>query len=282
MKFHIEQNVTPEHVRVILPMLSTANAVGALQIYQAAQQMGHRITYDYVRRNLKVLADLGLLKDQARLFTLSPSGVAAQALLRLKPAAFQDVMHFLFYTSWDITYTSELAFCWTYQTICNLLWDARPTVIQGQKLVADVVDLAQTRFPEQGRIALTDWAIEGAYQWLRALEPPFVKVPAAGGRRKTGGGRTGCSTELLLLAVDYLYRKLRLPYQSSLPLDEVRIRSICQLCLLDTTSFKETADATVKAFGPLTAHGNERAMTLTLTRPIRLEGLVDAGTPAAT
>jgi len=273
MKFHIEHNVTPEHVRVILPLLSADKMLGLAEIWQVVQQGGHRISYDYLRRNLNVLTAFELLESDNRMYGLSPSGVAVKTLLNFKLSTFHDVMHYFYYTSWDLTQKPELCFSWTYQAICNLLWDTRPSLIDAEKLAAELLSIAQSSFPAEQRIAISAYAIEGAYHWIRALEPPFVRLPSQRGKRETGVGRVTCSPELFILGIDYLYRQLGLPYQSPMLLDESKTRAVCQLCLLDMAKFNQVAELTLKTFDALGMHSGEWGLSLVLAKPIRVEEL---------
>jgi len=273
MKFHIEHNVTPNHIRAILPLLSAGEVLGPAEILRIVQQRGHHISYDYLRRNLNVLAEFGLLVDDNQAYRLSASGTAAQTLLNFKPSAFYDVMHCLYYTSWDLSQKPELRFSWTYQTICNLLWDTKPALIDAEKLAAELLSIAQASFPEEQRIAISAYAVEGAYHWIRALEPPFVRWPFQRGKRETGVGRATCSPELFILGVDYLYKKLGLPYQSPMLIDESKIRAVCQLCLLNMAKFNQIAELTLKTFDALKVHSGEWGLSLVLAKPIRVEEL---------
>jgi hypothetical protein len=183
--------------------------------------------------------------------------------------AFFDLMHYLYYVSWNLGNQDDVPFSWTYQTVCNLIFDHRPTIIDGKSLAAEVRRIAQRRFGRED-VSITDYAIDGVYNWLRVLTPSFTWTDQRTRRRVTNSGRSGCSSELFLMGVDYLYRTFARPYRDPITLDDEKILRLCRLCLLDPQQVKPMAVRTAGRFAILKLSEGQTGITIVLERRPRL------------
>jgi hypothetical protein len=241
------------------------------QILADLHESGHAINPHYLFWNLKVMRSLGLTEtdEKTEAWQLTKRGVYLRALAEWNPRAFYDMMHYLYYASWDFADHENTGFSWTYQTACNLLWQRRPTVIDGKALAAEVRDLAQQQFGLD-TVSITDYAIDGVYNWLRVLDPVFAWTDTRTRRRETNGGRAGCTPELFLMAIDFLYRRQNLPYNRPVLMDDERTALVCRLCLLDPMKWKIVLNRTVEQFDILTRSATASGPQVKLERSPRL------------
>lgn len=270
-KFHVDHDVRPVHVVAILKQLSPFVGDVRAQLLTDLAAGGHSINPHYLFWNLKVLRILGLtdMDEKAESWRLTRRGVYLRALAEWNQRIFFDMMHYLYYASWNFGDQEITTFSWTYQTVCNLLWHRRPTVIDGKAMAAEVRDLAQQQFGLDS-VSITDYAIDGVYNWLRVLDPPFAWTDSKSRRRETNAGRSSCSVELFLLAVDYLYRTQNVAYNRALTIDDSKAAIICRLCLLDPLKWKGILGRTVEQFSILHRTGSANGPQLTLERAPRL------------
>ena len=182
------------------------------------------------------------------------------------------MMHYLYYVAWDLAEVEDkdaVAFSWTYQTVCNLLWDRRPSVIDGKALAVEVRERAQAEFALDS-VSITDYAVDGIYNWLRALDPVFAWTNSKVRRRETNAGRVSCTPELFLMAVDYLYRTLQVDYNRPLIMDEHKIHMLSRLCLLDPGKWKPVLTRTGEEFTILRRSNSASGQQITLERAPQL------------
>jgi hypothetical protein len=271
IKFHVDHDVRPIHVMAILKQMSpfVGDVRADLLVDLAAND--YKISPHYLFWNLKVLRTLGLtdVDEKTESWRLTKRGVYLRALAAWNPRTFYDMMHYLYYTSWDLGDRETATFSWTYRTVSNLLWQRRPTVIDGKGLALEVRDRACQEFALD-TVSITDYAIDGIYNWLRVLDPVFAWTDTKSRRRETNGGRAACSPELFLMAVDYLYRIKNVPYNRPMLMDEDKTAVVCRLCLLDPLKWKSVVNRTVEQFAILHRMGSASGPQLTLERAPRL------------
>ena len=273
MKFHVEHNVKPEHIRIILPILSSDDNFSLEGISYELQRRNHSISIDHLRRNLNILSAFRFIKCEQKLYRITDLGMSLQKILNLKPSTFYDIMHYYYYSSWTLTHNLDVVFSWTYQTISNLVFENEINRIDKRDLAGELLSLAQEKFPEIHRIAISPYAIEGTMNWLRALDPPFISTTNRF-KQRIGNGRTACSPELFLLGFDYLYRLLGLAYGAPILLDDYKIRIVCQLCLLDSNKFSQIINLTQKTYEILIINSSEWGYSISLPKPVHVNDLV--------
>lgn len=270
-KLHVDHDVRPAHVTAILDRLSPFVATARADLMADLAASGHSINRHYLLWNLKVMRALGLVEVDSKqdMWQLSRRGVYLRALHEWDERAFYDMMHYLYYVAWDRGDQEAAAFSWTYQTVCNLIWERRPNPIEGKALAAEVRELARREFGVDD-VSITDYAIDGVYNWVRALEPPFAWTDAKKRRRETNNGRSDCSPELFLLAIDYLYGRLKTPYGQPIALDTEHTEIICRLCLLDPVKWRAMVSRTLERFPMLQRTVTPAGPQATLERAPRL------------
>ena len=289
-KFHVEHDVRPAHVIPILHQLSPFVGEARTELLTGLSENGHSINPHYLFWNLKTLRSLGLTEvdEKSQSWRLTRRGAYLRALAEWNQRAFYDMMHYLYYVAWDLAELEDkdaVAFSWTYQTVCNLLWDRRPSVIDGKALAVEVRERAESEFALD-KVSITDYAVDGVYNWLRALDPVFAWTNSKVRRRETNSGRISCTPELFLMAVDYLYRTLNVDYNRPLIMDEHKVHMISRLCLLDPGRWKPVLTRTGEEFAILRRSSSASGQQITLERapqlvawPAEVDSLpVDPGT----
>lgn len=270
-KFHVDHDVRPVHVTAVLTHMSPFVGDTRPQLLADLAADSYTINPHHLFWNLKVLRVLGLtdVDEKTELWRLTRRGVYLRALAAWNLPTFYDMMHYLYYATWDFGDKDAAGFSWTYRTVANLLWQRRPTVIDGKGLAAEVRDLACKEF-DLDTVSITDYAVDGVYNWLRVLDPAFAWTDTKSRRRETNGGRPACSPELFLLAVDYLYRVKGVLHNRPLLMDDDKTNIICRLCLLDPLRWKSMLNRTTEQFSILHRAGSASGPQLTLERAPRL------------
>jgi hypothetical protein len=270
-KFHVDHDVRPVHVIAVLKQMSPFVGDVRTQLLADLAANDYKISSHYLFWNLKVLRTLGLtdVDEKTESWRLTRRGVYLRALAAWNQQTFIDMMHYLYYAAWDFGDREAASFSWTYRTVTNLLWQRRPTVIDGKGLAAEVRDLACKEFGLES-VSITDYAVDGVYNWLRGLDPAFAWTDTKSRRRETNGGRASCTPELFLMAVDYLYRSKDIAYDRPLVMDDDKINVICRLCLLDPLKWKSVLNRTIEQFTILRRMGSANGPQLTLERSPRL------------
>jgi hypothetical protein len=270
-KFHVDHDVRPVHVMAILKRMSPFVGDDRPQLLADLAANGYTINPHHLFWNLKVLRTLGLtdVDEKTESWRLTRRGVYLRSLALWNQRTFHDMMHYLYYAAWTFGDQDAAAFSWTYRTVCNLLWQRRPTVIDGKVLAAEVRDLACKEFALDS-VSITDYAVDGVYNWMRPLDPAFAWTDTKSRRRETNGGRVTCTPELFLLAVDYLYQTKGIIYNRPVVVDDEKASIICRLCLLDPLKWKAVLNRTVEQFTILRRAGSASGPQLTLERAPRL------------
>jgi len=245
--FHVRHNAKPTAVKeVLLLLLDGHNDLSIEEMLSIGQERGYTIgtkakSAQSVKENPAQSArDLGLVKSDC--YALTDLGQHVVRLLQLKPKAANEFLHFLHYAVWLPSKPEQLCFSWSYATACNMLWESQPTQIDRNQLAVQLADAAREQFGVS-EVSLSKDSIQGILNWLDELEPPVLK------RKKLDKKetvmlirRSFCPPETFILAVDYLYQRQQIDYQTNLLLDLDKQESICKVCLLDPKGFDSTLD----------------------------------------
>ena len=241
--FHF-RNANPEDMQAILYTIgNTPELPNKDAILKQAEYLGFVIRDRKRLEALTTARDLELVERSRNVLT--KRGDVILSLLKNKTALFPDIFHSLLYTTWNVEDNLNNCFSWTYRTLCNLLWNSISMKINAQQLASQIADKARQEFQKLRieEISISSKSANSALEWLRILDPPCISDD-----NSTFNRRTFCNPELLLLAIDFVYRENKVPYNSNLPLnDEVR-DDICRACLLAPESFDETLSWTSAQF----------------------------------
>ncbi|MGQ9631037.1 MAG: hypothetical protein ACUVXI_12120 [bacterium] len=224
--FHIQQNTTPEVLRVLLVRCRDGYAT----TNDLAQELGMRL--GTVQHIIPFVRQAGLL--EAVRLVLTDTGIAFHHLIQYSSAMLPEAMHHLLYTAH--TFDKAKRFSWAYARVVEALWASGERLLDGEamaQLVGMVVNEAAQEFdvPVE-QIAFSRHSIRGVLNWLRALEPTVITPPSG----RTGEGfrrRYFCPVPAFLWAVDFLYRVSNTAYGVRVFLTPERLEQLCRLCVLD-------------------------------------------------
>lgn len=209
-----------------------------------------REEYEFTDRTepLSLACLLGLLDDGDDGFRLS---AMAQAILAMSPRAQPDVLHFLLLSAWHDGASAALGCAWSYRAFCQRLWShgvVRLSADETKRAVADLLDLAQTTFPDLRLAAFSPKSVLGMRKWLELLDPPVLT-----GDEFTR--REVCSPELLLLAMGQVVFLDGADIGVDVLLTPQRREAICQQCLLEPSSLDRSLDRTIPIYPTFIEHG---------------------------
>ena len=153
-----------------------------------------------------------------------------------------ELIHIVYYTSY--TYQPYKRFSWSYQTLCDWLWNSAPCEIHRDRLVNTVSQAAVDQFGEQG-ISFSTQSISGILHWVGALNPPCIVEANSLFTR-----RSHCPVESFMVALHYTY-ELQKGDTLSIPLDESVKERVCRICLITPQSFSEMLELAERTFSCL-------------------------------
>ncbi len=237
-KFHIEQNLTPYRVGIILEKLID----GSVNKEAIAESCGLAVTV-LERILLPSIRQLGLLMPYS--FSLSPEALALIELSRRYSHFFPDSMHFLLYSLY--LRDKKKLFSWSYMQVVSILWERAesplPITMQlKDEMVGRVVEIGARTFDiPQEKIAFSRNSIRGALNWLQGLDPPVLEQR---GREVIFRRRYFCQPVVFLWAIDFLYRISSHPpaYGTRLFLSPERVEKLCKICLMDLSGLENALE----------------------------------------
>lgn len=231
----------------------------------------------YVRDNMSILLDLGLVHSQvaqrvAR-YELTELGRRLSSEQGTRPSLYTDVIHYLCYSLCDDQRragTIMSGWSWVYQTACRLLWEERPEVPTFPEMAAALNRELLVLDPEfSGGVHRN--SANAAQVWLRQLDPPFLYTQFKPWRSQ---GRDWCSPELVVLAFAHIYRLDELPYDTPLLIDDHVWRELCACCLVEQPLLEEVLEVAVGTFPYIEMHSGEWGRSLIAHQPITVLDLL--------
>lgn len=244
--FHVRHDLQPELTQELLLLLrSLPPGQSQAQLQTAAHARGYKLS---ARKNygkpLRSLSELGLLTSPHEPLNLSDVGQVVAAMTAFYPHLLPDSIHFLYYTAWEIDPTQR--FSWSYKTICDILWQTAPSIIDRAYLVSLVLQEAEQQFNLRG-VSFSASSVAGILNWLAALQPACIDNQ---GRQQIFNRRSYCSVELFALALSHVYQTNRND-SSFMSLSPALRQDICCLCLITLEAFNEMLDETESHFPKL-------------------------------
>lgn len=251
VKFHVEHNVTPKSISTILPLFNPNVPLSSEEVYTMLPSSlwfssKYEIKRNYLNKNLDILSILGVLSNKDKHYKITSLGEKLQYYLQFDSNIFFDLMHYLYYSMFEVQ-KPESYFSWTYRNVCEILWEIKPSSIEKNKLASEVYNYARGSFPDIAYdIALSPYAIHGVVNWLKALKPPFIILD--GRRNMTNNGRSYCSVELFILAINFLYQEESVSVGTPIIVGKDKETFLAKFCLLDSKSVKNVLGLTLRVF----------------------------------
>lgn len=269
IEFHVDHNVKPKNIEAILLFLSNRNFIKKEELFNKLKNYRCSIHPRHFNKNLFILKKFNVVDIKNGGYILSKIGIQLQNYLNFDKKIFYDLMHFLYFTSWDYGNHQSLYFSWSYKTICEILWNYKPIILNRKKLAVDLLNSAHDTF-EIKDISISHEAITGIFNWVNALTPSFINNLR---KNEIGEGRESCSTELFIVTLGYLYKMFNLNIGTPILLDTNKTEFICRACLLNEKYFDKMLDLTIKTFGYISKDYGEWGAFLILKKEVNINNL---------
>lgn len=266
--FHI-RNASPGDLAATLGTLDSHPDLPTIsQVVEQAESTGF-VIQDHRRLEALVTArDLGLVRQQRN--ALTRQGEAVAQLESHKPDLFADIVHGLLYELWDPRQGGDNCFSWSYRTLCRILWEGGDRALASRRELASEIEAQARSAFRRPDVAFSPKSVGGAVLWLSGLNPPVLSEDEGRFSR-----RDFCPPELLLMAIDFVYREKEIEYGVNLLLGDGNQTAICEYCLLDTESFERVLEYAVAQFDYLyRGTGGGWGQYLVLDRACRLESFL--------
>lgn len=224
VSIHINHNLTPHRLRIILTRLSDG---ADLSFLAADCGLSEKVLRKVV---LPAIRGIGFLEMEGN--RLSPSGYQFAQLANLLPDRFPEAAHLWMYTAhiFDQTRTTS----WAYAQIVDNLWTSYEQELKAialSQLASAVIEkAAQALGLSADTLAFSDRSVRGALNWLQSMSPPVLSYQNG---VRIFRRRFFCPGITFLWAVDFFYRSLAVPYGVRMFLTPERLEQICRLCILD-------------------------------------------------
>jgi hypothetical protein len=178
---------------------------------------------------------------------------------------FYDIIHFLFYSSWQRSLNLKWARLWLYQRVCDVLWDEAPAKTDIKALTIRLQSESRLAFPAH-LPSFPNRSVGAVFPWLGALKPAFL-APSGNRNQLFSERRSHCTPQLFHLAIDLLYTTNDLRYGTPVAVSDEHIQAICRTCLLDTERFWSMAELTQMSIRGFEIKRGQWATSITLAGP---------------
>lgn len=238
--FYID-NAPPEEVAWVLRCLSIDSPMSTDQIGERLySEFGFRMQRDRTY-SPKRLYDLGLAEQLApstkRLYALTQLGVRVRDLVNAYPDLYNEVMHFLHYSTYHQRPGSARPYLWSYWSCCNVLWSER-RVLRTQEMAGTILGLMKAEFDldYSARVGarFDATAVGRCYSWLKRLSPP--PIPEEGDVLRP---RTTTRHEVALLALSYVYAFRHYRYGDPVVLSDSLLDEVSRVFFLEPACCRE-------------------------------------------
>jgi hypothetical protein len=244
--FHVRHNAKPVTVKEVLLILDGRDDISMDDMLEIGREYGYTIgttakSAQSVRENpVQTARDLGLVESDR--YALTEMGRRLVHLLQLKPKTVNEFLHFLHYSAWTAKTPELRCFSWSYMTTCNTLWEFGTMPIDRNQLASQLADMACEEFGVSD-VSLSKDSVQGILNWLDELDPPVLEKRKLAKKEVTFLTRRNfCPPETFVLAINHLYQRQEISYQSNLLLDSDKRDAICKVCMLEPSNFDATLD----------------------------------------
>jgi hypothetical protein len=196
--FHVLHNARPKYELDILMLLEDGQEYTYETLLQNGRELGLTIGYQVksespLKSALQLLRDFGLVERRQVLLT-DRGNVVAQIASK-NPDLFPELVHYLYYTTWQASNPDENCFSWSYRTLCKYLWQQGSCVVDNSLFASTIVAEASQQFQIQ-TVSFSENSVNGIILWLEALSPPIIHTQDEKGSRFSR--RTFCPPELFV------------------------------------------------------------------------------------
>jgi hypothetical protein len=275
-KFHIS-DPGPQELYEYLDTVEARSPSSNPELLDSARDLGHSIGSREKSTEGSVLGRLGIV-DPSDQFQFTELGDSLVDIMYRDQKLFNTVLHFLYYTAFDRYPDIHVFMSYTYKKFTNYLCDNSPfdTFYGAQgTIVGEVTESAEQSSnidisKTQNGVSLSTKSFNNYLQYLAELSP---EVLIEGDSKDTGFERRAfCPPELMILAVDHIYKQNRTDYETLLRVtDDIKVQ-IQQICLLSDDGFDEVTDYAEQAY-PFFSKKHDFGLNLRLDRQVTLDHL---------
>ncbi len=183
---------------------------------------------------------------------LTHKGKEFYALWEMKRDVAIDVLHGLQYGLWTKHLRTQNTESWSYQEVCNYLWDS-DALPEKDDVISHIYNSLSDLEIDSEKAAFDAKSANHAYDWLLPLSPPVLEGvrETAKGRNFTNATftrRSHCSTALFLMGLDWVARESGNAYGDLWTIREEQRQQVCRFCLIDETRFDFMFNETLRRF----------------------------------
>jgi hypothetical protein len=242
--YHVRHDLRPDFTFELLTLLNALpDGQDEEALQSAAEQQGYSLRQrkDYGKM-LRSLDELELIERSRKALNLTERGRIISEVMLYQKDLLGELVHIAYYTGYSHDPTKR--FSWSYQTMCNWLWDSAPCEIHRDRLVNVVSQAAQDEFDEKG-ISFSTQSVSGILHWVTALNPPCVDSTGNFFNR-----RSYCPVESFMVALHDTY-ELAKDDTLSIPISAAIRERVCRICLIMPESFSEMLELAERTFSGL-------------------------------
>lgn len=274
-KFHIS-DPGPEGLFEYLDTIEAKSPSTIDELRTAAAGLGHSIGSNEKIDAGSVLGRLGIVDPESQ-FSHTPMGDSLIDLMYADRELFENLLHFYYYTAFDRYPDEHIYSSYTYQKFTNYLYDNGPfDSLQGQKgtIVGEITEMAERdssldlSYTKSG-VSLSTKSFSNYLQYIRDLSPAVNKNDPD----KTPGFelRGFCPPELLVMAVDHVYKTHKTEYKTLLHVEDVK-QEILELCLLTEEGLSDVTEYAERAY-PFFSTKHSYGLRFRLDKGLQLDDL---------
>ena len=183
---------------------------------------------------------------------LTHKGKEFYALWEMKRDVAIDVLHGLQYSLWTKHSRTQNTESWSYQKVCNYLWDF-DALPKSRDVISQIYNSLSELEIDPEKAAFDAKSANHAYDWLLPLSPPVLEgVKETANGRNFGNAtftrRSHCSTALFLMGLDWVARESGNIYGDLWMIGEEQRQQVCRFCLIDETGFDFMFNETLRRF----------------------------------
>jgi hypothetical protein len=269
-------NAQPVEVEHILRCLDSETAY-------STEELRIRLLDDWglsAQKNLtfstRRLFDLGLSERAATVsgkpgHIITDRGVKVRAILAIDHQLYDEIMHYLHYTSYDGSASSRKLF-WSYRVCCEVVWQ-RKSVPAVSEVVANVQARIAEQFPSAyarrvGGNFNAGGVTSGWKPWVvRLCPPPFLSDGGELVPRETH------RIELVLLALDHVYRSHDYRYGDPVVVDDAILDEVARVFFLDVVCCRKLLSLAGRLVKALRVADTFAGPSVTLAEPYTVESI---------
>jgi hypothetical protein len=263
----------PNKVRDALWCLKPDNPMLPTEIFDRLESQGKTVSQrtEIPRR----LFDLGLA-EQVRhgnriAYTLTSLGSKLREIASFDPGLYPDLIHFLHFSSWDGTPQAR-KFLWSYRQCSEISW-MEELLLPGKQLASRVQSRMMAKFPDLDYAAAVgarfDSTAAGRWsRWVQSLKPPPFEQDN-GDLQK----RAVKYHEIILLALDDVYRFENYRYGDPVILDEEMIDELARVFFLDPICCRELLDLAAAVTKAVKLSDTFAGTSVSLVKPYTIESI---------